>query len=115
MSTMNKKTAKWFMFALFIIILIAIIAARFSNSPAATKADSNHIYGQPRDLSTPSSRLIGHWVGMPDADRLYYQPIDHSLDYGTFTWILKSNIVAKYKILSESRSGKYLKTRELLL
>jgi hypothetical protein len=114
---MDKKTAKWFMFALLIIILIAIIAARFSNTPAITKADSNPVYEQQRDLSTPSSRLIGHWVGVggPDTDRLYYQPIGHSLDYGTFTWILKSSIVAKFKILSESRSGNYLKTREFFL
>lgn len=80
MSTMDKGTAKWFVFALFIIILIAIFASRFSNTPKVTRADNNHIYGKQRDLSTPSSRLIGHWVGVPDADRLYYQPIKHSLD-----------------------------------
>jgi len=112
---MNKKTAKWFIFVLFIIILIAIIAARFSNTPADIRADSNPLYGLQRDISTPSSRLIGHWIGVPDADRLFYQPIDHPLDYGTFTWILNSNIVAKFKILSESHSGQYLKTREFLL
>lgn len=75
MSKMNKETAKWFLFPLFIIILITIIASRFSNTPAVTRANSNPIYEQRRDLSTPSSRLIGHGVGVTEADRLYYQPI----------------------------------------
>lgn len=115
MSTMNKEPAKWFVLVLLFIILIAIIATRLFHTPAVGRADNTRTYEQQRDLSTPSSRLVGHWIGVPEGDKLYYQPIDHSFEYGIFTWILKSNIVAKFKILSESRSGEHLKTREYFL
>lgn len=39
MSAMDKKQAKWFVLALLAVVFIAIIAARFSNTPTATRAD----------------------------------------------------------------------------
>jgi hypothetical protein len=115
MITMNKEPEKWFVIVLLFIILIAIITTRLLHTPAVGRADNTRIYEQQRDLSTPSSRLVGHWIGVPEGDKLYYQLIDHSFEYGIFTWILKSNIVAKYKIISESPSGEQLKTREFFL
>ena len=113
----DEEHLKWFVVAFLVLILIAIIAVRFSNTPAATRGDSNPIYGQQRDLSTPSSRLVGHWVEVPDGCTLYYSPIDRSLDVGTYYWwtpVYRSRSAVKFKILSESRSrwGKQLTTRE---
>lgn len=64
-----KEQVKWLVLALLAVVFIAIIAVRFSKLPAATQADNRDVaneFGfvplqQQRDLSTPSSRLVGHW------------------------------------------------------
>jgi hypothetical protein len=126
----SEQQAKWLAIALLMVALIAVVIARFSNTTVATRADNGDVYifGPPegksgfepllllhrRDLSTPSSRLVGHWEGH---GILYYRPIDDALGYGTFAWLDfdgRFKIDGELKILSESRSGKYLKTREFL-
>jgi hypothetical protein len=84
MGTINKEQARWFVLALLVVILTAIIVVHLSNTPAATRADSNPIYGQQRDLSTPSSRLVGHWISESGSHQLYYTSSDPSLKIGTF-------------------------------
>jgi len=64
-----KEQVKWLVLALLAVVCIAIIVVRFSNTPATTQADNRDVaneFGfvplqQQRDLSTPSSRLVGHW------------------------------------------------------
>lgn len=84
MDRTDKEKVKWFVLALLIVILTAILAVRFSNIPAAARADSDPIYRQQRDLSTPSSRLVGHWISESGSHQLYYTLSDPSLKIGTF-------------------------------
>jgi len=113
----RDRQATWVALALLAVFFIAIIIVHFSNTPASTWANKIDYASllQKRDLSTPSSRLVGHWVGVPNGGTLYYRPIDHFMGYGTFTWSIQSDVSGKLKVLSESRSGKYLKTREFII
>lgn len=133
MTEVNKgrAIANWLVNSLLVVILIGTVAVHvhFAITPAGTRANKGKSVSSklqdlwvkvwqprnlPRDLSTPSSRLVGHWIGVPYGGRLFYPPIDRSLDYGTFTWIPMWDGVVKFNVLSESRSGNYLTTREFL-
>ena len=104
------RQAKWVAVGILAVGLIGIVVVCVSDTPTATRANKIDFVSlqQQRDLSTPSSRLVGHWEG---DGTLYYRPIDRSLGYGTYTW---GNVPVQFKVLSESRSGTYLRTREFL-
>ncbi|MFX0204204.1 MAG: hypothetical protein ACFFCW_49535, partial [Candidatus Hodarchaeota archaeon] len=112
--TRRSRQENWLAGVLFAFFLIPVGSVILSKIPAPTRANKNgSVFAErKRNLSTPSGRLWGHWVGVPNGGSLYYPPINHSLGYGTYTWELKSNIVVQFKVLSESRSGIQLNTRE---
>jgi hypothetical protein len=59
-----------------------------------------------RDLSTPSSRLVGRWDTVPNIraskDCLYFRFTDPELKIGIFGW---GDTQSQFKVLSENRSG----------
>lgn len=87
-----------FIFVLFSLLLSACYAS--SNSPSATSD---------RDLSTPSSRLVGHWKGFGDHD-LFFTAVDSKGDgkMTTYNTNTGGTVDFTYFILEESRSGKNL-------
>jgi len=38
---------------------------------------------RPRDLSTPATRLVGHWLNLSDSTHLYFGPTDPTTHTGT--------------------------------
>lgn len=60
-----------------------------------------------RDLSTPSSRLVGHWQS-PDGDYdQYFGPIDKDTRIGTFVEVDKDGNATyyRYKVTGEDLDG----------
>lgn len=109
----DKENVKWLALTFLVIILIAIIAVRFSNTPAATRADGIPAGWQQRDLSTPSSRLVGHWENVNGGADIYYDFIDPQLKIGSCIISNRNgNLPVQFKVLSEEPSGKNLKIRE---
>jgi len=108
-----KEQAKYLVLAFLAIVFVVIIVARFSDIPAGTRADSIPAGWQQRDLSTPSSRLVGHWRNVNGGADLYYDFIDPQLKVGTFIISNRDgNFPTQFKVLSEEPSGKDLKIRE---
>ncbi len=67
--------------------------------------------GNRRDLSTPSTRLIGHWRSV-DGDEIIYSAPDPSLGVGTYRIQSKlQNSVFRFKVISEDVSGTSLVIR----
>jgi len=119
----DKEQVKWFALAILIIVLVAIIAVRFSDTPAATRADrsiryfSNIVSSEPqRDLSTPSSRLVGHWRNVKSGDEVYFSPIDPDLRIGTYRYRNKSDGSVGppfwFKVIFENSKGTQLVLRD---
>ncbi len=114
----DEEYVKWFSLALLIIVLIAIIVVRFVETPEATRAVtsveslSKMVSSVPkRDLSTPSNRIVGHWVNIDNGGEIYYSPIDRSLGIGTFRLKNFGGSVGppiRFKIVFEEYSGKSL-------
>jgi hypothetical protein len=110
---MNYNKSKWIL-ALIIVAAFAVffIIVLFSNTPVATwSADSIPDSFQKRDMSTPSSRLVGHWISENGSHELYYNLIDHSLKIGTYildNYNTKPSSPIKLKILSEESNGTQL-------
>lgn len=92
---------------MFIIFVIMIASIMLSSC------------GGGRDLSTPSSRLVGHWrtinvVAMSD---LYFGEIDEETGMGTFAeYDLRDGTLAKgtYKIVRETPGGEAITIRTAL-
>lgn len=67
--------------------------------------------GGGRDLSTPSSRLVGHWKRKDPTDsqfEYYFSEIDPDTDEGTLTLYsvgVGTTFISSYKILSEAPGG----------
>ncbi|MFQ6036691.1 MAG: hypothetical protein ACE5NM_12710 [Sedimentisphaerales bacterium] len=78
-NTQIKQQTKWAILAVAVLVLIFMIVVGLSNSPQDIFAKS-----QQRDLSTPSSRLIGHWKNVEGDGGVYYSPIDPALRIGTY-------------------------------
>lgn len=66
---------------------------------------------QQRDLSTPSSRLVGHWRKVDGGADLYYGAVDPQLNFGT---LILRNHNGRFKILSEDRSRAELVLRQYI-
>ena len=67
-------------------------------------------------MSTPSSRLVGHWISENEDHHIFYSLIDLSLQTGTYQLSLnsyksKACTPNKFKILSEESSGTQLTIR----
>ena len=64
-----------------------------------------------RDLSTPSSRLVGHWV-TPGNTHYYFAPTDSLTDIGPLIWVELGHdgrmVKHQYKIISEVPGGEEL-------
>ena len=65
----NHVRAKWLVFAVLAMVLAVVVLVRFSNTPATTLGDSIQAGSQGRDLSTPSSRLVGHTPSLEEIVR----------------------------------------------
>jgi hypothetical protein len=124
MATNNKDQIKWLTFAILAIVFIGIIVHHFPNTPAsawskireAVSTNTIH-YKQQRDLSTPSSRLVGHWISEDRKCELYYKLVDPSLRIGTFivdNWNTKPSSPMRFKILSEGPKADDLIIREFM-
>lgn len=66
--------------------------------------------GGGRDLSTPSSRLVGHWrtINTPSMSEYYFGEIDKETGEGTFAeYGITSGKIYKdtYKVISETPDG----------
>lgn len=113
----DKEQAKWLVLALLAVIFIVIIIVRFSNTPATTRANKIHFVPlqKQRDLSTPSSRLVGHWENVDNNACLYFSPIDPDLKIGTYRNGGKSHgrfgPPFRFKVLFEDPSGTQLVIR----
>jgi len=89
-SKMNKEKAKWLVLVLLAVILVTTITVRFVNTPAAIQAHTTDFVPdfaplqQQRDLSTPSSRLVGRWENVDNGSQLLFSPIDPALGIGTY-------------------------------
>jgi hypothetical protein len=66
---------------------------------------------QQRDLSTPSSRLVGHWENAEGGADLYYGAVDPHLNIGT---LMLRNHSGRFKILSENHSRAELVLRQYI-
>jgi len=114
----DKEYIKWWLLASLIIVFLGIIAGRFTKTPANTQGETGvpsftEIVSslQKRNLSTPSSRLVGHWVNIDNGGEIYYSPIDQSLGIGTFRLKNFGGSVGppiRFKIVFEEYSGKRL-------
>lgn len=62
-----------------------------------------------RDLTTPSSRLIGHWTRDVRGGTMheYFGPLDPATETGPYAWVEPSGRVVKhrYKVLAEIPGG----------
>lgn len=111
----NKKGLAFLI--IFIFILFAILVC-VSYTPIATWSADSIPYGyQKRNMSTPSSRLVGHWISENGDHHIFYSLIDRSLQIGTYQLSLnsyktKSSDPIKFKIISEKSSGTRLVIRE---
>jgi len=69
-----------------------------------------------RDLSTPSSRLVGHWVAETGVKtEYYYSEIDSKTKVGTLTEYDPRNgtvITCKYSIFTEAPDGENVTLEE---
>lgn len=123
----SEERAKWVALAFLLTVFIGIIIVGFSDNPCTTWADT----GKPRcsnlddlgavsvnlrrDLSTPSSRLVGHWRNEQGTTDLYYIITDYSLKIGYFIIHNKRGrpgAPIRFKILSEELSGDRLIVRQ---
>jgi hypothetical protein len=72
--------------------------------------------GCSRDLSTPSSRLVGHWVAETGVKtEYYYSEIDSKTKVGTLTEYDPRNgtvITCKYSIFTEAPDGENVTLEE---
>jgi len=118
----GKEYLKLWLLVFLIIIFLGIIASRFTGTPADTQGGASVpsfteiVSSLPkRDLSTPSSRLVGHWVGDKGGSELYFSPVCPSLQIGTYildNWNTKPSPPMTFKVLFEDTSGKCLIIRE---
>ena len=85
MDAKNKEESKWLSVVILAIVFTSILIYCHSNTPATTLAHRIEIdpLKQQRDLSTPSSRLVGRWINKSGDQQLYYTLTDASLKIGT--------------------------------
>jgi len=129
MESTDERKKRWFLKVEILVLLCVVIlwvldsTARFSNTPSATWADrsikyfSNIVSSVPqRDLSTPSSRLVGHWRNVDYDDEIYFSPIDPDLRIGTYRRRNKSDGSAGpplwFKVIFEDPKGTQLVIRQ---
>jgi len=110
----SKQRISWAMFACLIAILMVIILNQTGFLPNVAKTLGSNV--QKRDLSTPSSRLVGLWKNVDYNGEVYYSLIDPELRIGTYRLRNTSNVnfgpPIRFKILNEERSGDKLIIRE---
>jgi hypothetical protein len=86
------------------VVRLVLVGLALTTAPLGVNAQA------PRDLSTPASRLVGHWATTGNV-HYYFGPVD-SLDIGSLTWVeidRDSTVVKhRYKIISQARSGERL-------
>lgn len=126
----HRVISNWLLLSLLVTILISIFLIHFSNNPIKTRADMSIIpvddlvtSTPQRDLSTPSSRLVGHWVRIDNSGEIYYGPIEPSLKIGNYRLYNESSGILgppfQFKVLFEEPAGQKLiirvfKNQELL-
>jgi len=110
----TKQRTSWSVLACLTAILIVIIL----NQTGALRniSTTRGINVQKRDLSTPSSRLVGHWVADFWGSENYYRPINVQIGVGTYVLVNSAGCeLVEFKILSEDSTGTELVVREFLL
>ena len=118
MAMNNKEQIKWLTVGILAIVFIGIIVHHFSNTPVATRANKIDFVPltQQRDLSTPSSRLVGHWINVEYGDEVYFSPIDPDLKIGNYRLGNKSkgrvSPPLRFKVISENPAGLQLVIRQ---
>jgi len=71
---------------------------------------------QGRDLSTPSKRLVGHWLSDKQGWHEFYSPVDPITKTGTFVQVDDSDaFYAQYRLISENLDGTHVKIQLLTL
>jgi hypothetical protein len=113
---LDEKITMRKLFVIFALIFISILFGRLAKIPATIEANRIELvpFQQQRDLSKPSSRLVGNWRCVTDGHKLHFcQPQNSQnsvFDYGgIFFW---NNNVGSFTILIESYSEDQLTTRE---
>lgn len=88
-------------FVFFLALLLAILVSI-----------SCHAGNKKRDLSTPSSRLIGWWQDT-DGVRYYFGTVNESTEIGSFTTIFpdKLKVNCSYEVLSQNMQGARIKVK----
>jgi hypothetical protein len=111
-----RRGFKWSLLLALVAVLIGVVLFQwkeplFDNIAKATAQRPN----PGRDLSTPSSRLVGHWRNIGGGADIYYGPIDFRSQAGTFTISTPDGQFSRgFKILFEERSGNKLTVKEYL-
>ena len=110
----KKKQHKWFVFAVLTLAFMAIVLARIQQAPATARANntSTIVSEQARDLSKPSSRIVGHWKNVDDNSECYFSPIDPDRRIDTYRLRDKpsgrSGHPSRFKVVFESPSATQL-------
>jgi hypothetical protein len=117
----NITPVAWAILAVvFIIIIVLAILAGLTAQQKSSAVQQKDVWdlaqqrltaqqGNQRDLSSPSSRLAGHWEGR------YYSPVDPELKIGTYRLIMSDGRVGppiRFRVISEQSSENHLVIRE---
>jgi uncharacterized RDD family membrane protein YckC len=118
----EQELAKWLLLALAAVIGIAVIIVHFSNTPADTRANQIDFVPlqQQRDLTTPSSRLVGRWESVHNNGEEYtelcYSRTDPDMKIGTYRIHNRPGGVLgppfRFKISFEEPSGNRIVLRD---
>lgn len=112
----SKEQAKWITLVVLMVIFIAIIVIYFSNTPTTIRANKIDFMPlqQQRDLTTPSSRLVGLWKNVDNGSEFLFGPVDPDLRIGTYRIRNKGYSFGppfRFKVLLENPSGVQLVMR----
>jgi len=107
----SKQRISWAVLGCLIFILIVIILNQTGSLRNVAKTLGSNV--QKRDLSTPSSRLVGHWVPEFYGHELYFKPVNRQIGTGTYLVAKPTGVEpTQFKILSEDSTGTELVIRE---
>ena len=112
----RRQPFKWSLLLALIAVLIGVVLVQWKEPlfDSIAKATAQRPKAG-RDLSTPSSRLVGHWRNIGGGADIYYGPIDFRSQAGTFTISTPDGQFSRgFKILFEEHSGNKLTVKEYL-
>jgi len=114
-NTVKNETGEQVVLAVLVVIFVFVITFREGGFLKGTTATTRGNSSQRRDLSTPSSRLVGHWQSVDNDGEVFYRPIHPDLRIATYRFRNKPYGNAgppnRFKILSEEPSGTQLVIR----